>query len=197
MARRPDYSFESDEIAGYAHLFGPPLADTTWMPERRPGFGASTCNPQDSEVIQPGMNHLSKPQTVVSWVLQLAVAGILLQTLFFKFTGAEESVYIFSTVGRFINIAGLEPWGRIGSGVVELIASLLLIVPATASIGAILTMGVMAGAIVSHLVVLGIDVKGDGGLLFGLALAAFVGSAIVLVLRRAQIPFVGRFFQLA
>ena len=143
------------------------------------------------------MNHLSKAQTVVSWLLQLAVAGILLQTLFFKFTGAEESVYIFSTVGRFINIAGLEPWGRIGSGVVELMAALLLIVPPTASIGAILTMGVMAGAIVSHLVVLGVDVKGDGGLLFGLALTAFIGSAIVLVLRRGQIPVLGRFFQLA
>jgi putative oxidoreductase len=143
------------------------------------------------------MNHLSRAQTVLSWFLQLAVAGILLQTLFFKFTGAEESVYIFSTVGRFLNIAGVEPWGRIGSGVLELVASLLLIVPATASIGAILTMGVMAGAILSHLVILGIDVKGDGGLLFGLALAAFVGSAIVLALRRAQIPVVGRFFELA
>ena len=143
------------------------------------------------------MNHLSRAQTVVSWLLQLAVAGILLQTLWFKFTGAEESVYIFSTIGRFLDLAGMEPWGRIGSGVLELIASLLLIVPATASIGAILTMGVMAGAILSHLVVLGIDVKGDGGLLFGLALAAFVGSAIVLVLRRAQIPVLGRFFELA
>ena len=143
------------------------------------------------------MNHLSRAQTVLSWCLQLAVAAILLQTLFFKFTGAEESVYIFSTVGRFLNIAGVEPWGRIGSGVLELVASLLLIVPATASIGAILTMGVMAGAILSHLVVLGIDVKGDGGLLLGLALTAYAGSAIVLALRRAQIPVVGRFFELA
>jgi len=141
------------------------------------------------------MNHLSRAQTVLSWFLQVAVAGILLQTLFFKFTGAEESVYIFSTVGRFLNIAGVEPWGRIGSGLLELIASLLLIVPATASIGAILTMGIMAGAILSHLVVLGIDVKGDGGLLFGLALTAFIGSAIVLALRRSQIPVVGRFFE--
>ena len=82
------------------------------------------------------MNHLSRAQTVLSWFLQLAVAGILLQTLFFKFTGAEESVYIFGAVGRFLNIAGVEPWGRIGSGVLELIASLLLVVPATASIGA-------------------------------------------------------------
>lgn len=127
--------------------------------------------------------------------MQLLVAGILLQTLFFKFTGAEESVYIFSTVGRFLHIAGVEPWGRIGSGVIELVASVLLLAPSTASIGAIVAMGVMAGAIASHLVILGIEVMGDGGLLFGLALIVFVGSAIVLILRRSQIPVVGRLFQ--
>jgi len=143
------------------------------------------------------MNHLSKPQAAVSWLVQLAVAGILLQTLFFKFTGAEESVYIFNSVGRFLNIGGMEPWGRIGSGVVELIASLLLLVPSTAPIGAIVTMAVMSGAIASHLVILGIDVKGDGGLLFGLAVAAFVGSVVVLMVRRSQIPMIGRFLQLA
>jgi hypothetical protein len=88
----------------------------------------------------------------------------------------------------------VEPWGRIGSGVVELIAGLLLLVPATASLGAGLAMGVMAGAIVSHIVVLGVEVKGDGGLLFALALTAFVGGAIVLLLRRSQIPVIGRFF---
>ena len=143
------------------------------------------------------MKHLSRAQTVLSWLIQLVVAGILLQTLFFKFTGAEESVYIFSSVGGVLHIAGAEPWGRLGSGVVELMASLLLLVPRTASIGALVTMGVMGGAIVSHLAILGIEVKGDGGLLFGLALTAFVGSAIVLILRRSQIPVVGRFFQLA
>ena len=141
------------------------------------------------------MTHLSKAQTVISWGLQCAVAAILLQTLFFKFTGAEESVYIFSAVGRFINVPALEPWGRIGSGVLELVASILLIVPATASIGAVVTMSVLAGAIMSHLLILGIEVKGDGGLLFGLALAAFVSSAIILALRRAQLPVLGRFFQ--
>lgn len=141
------------------------------------------------------MNHLSKAQTVVSWLTQLLVAGILLQTLFFKFTGAEESVYIFSAVGRFLHIAGVEPWGRIGSGVIELVASVLLLAPSTASIGAIVAMGVMAGAIASHVVILGIEVMGDGGLLFGLALIVFVGSAIVLILRRSQIPVVGRLFQ--
>jgi len=127
--------------------------------------------------------------------MQALAAGILLQTLFFKFTGAEESVYIFSAVGRFLHIAGVEPWGRIGSGVVELIASVLVLVPYTASIGAIVAMGVMAGAIVSHLFILGIEVKGDGGLLFGLALTVFVASAIVLILRRSQIPVVSRLFQ--
>jgi putative oxidoreductase len=136
------------------------------------------------------MNKLSKPQTVVTWVLQLAVAGILLQTLFFKFTGAAESVYIFKAVGA-------EPWGRIGSGIVELIASVLLLVPPAAPIGALLTMGTMAGAIVSHLTVLGIVVMDDGGLLFGLALTAFISSAGVLFIRRAQIPVLGRYFELA
>jgi len=143
------------------------------------------------------MHNLTKAESAASWLLQLLVAGILLQTLFFKFTAAEESVYIFSTVGQFLGVGGVEPWGRIGSGVVELVAAILLLVPATASLGAILTMGVMAGAIVSHLFIFGIELKGDGGLLFGLALAAFAGSLIVLVLRRTQIPVVGRHFELA
>jgi len=136
------------------------------------------------------MHNLSKTQLALSWVLQLAAAGILLQTLFFKFTGAEESVYIFTTLGA-------EPWGRIGTGVVELIASLLLLVPGTASLGASLALGIMTGAILSHLTVLGIQVKGDGGLLFGLALIVFACSAIVLAIRRAQLPIVGHYFELA
>jgi len=135
------------------------------------------------------MTHMTRVQTLTSWGLQLLAAGILLQTLFFKFTGAEESVYIFSTLGA-------EPWGRIGSGVMELIASILLLVPSTVPIGAVLAIGVMAGAIASHLTILGIEVKGDGGLLFGLAVVTLVSSAIVLFLRRAQLPVVGRYFEL-
>ena len=127
---------------------------------------------------------LSNIPIAASWALQLIVAGILLQTLFFKFTGAAESVYIFSTLGA-------EPWGRIGSGVVELIAALLLLYPATITIGALLALGVITGAIVSHLTVLGIEVQGDGGLLFFLALAVFVSSAAILILRRSDIPVVG------
>jgi putative oxidoreductase len=141
------------------------------------------------------MTHLSKPQAALLWILQLTVAGILLQTLFFKFTGATESVYIFTTVGEFASLPLFEPWGRIGSGIAELIAALLLLVPATAAIGAALTMGLMVGAIMSHLVVLGIAIQGDGGLLFGLALTAFTASAIVVVARRSQLPVVGRMFQ--
>ena len=125
-----------------------------------------------------------KAQMAVSWVLQLVAAGILLQTLFFKFSGAPESVYIFSTLGA-------EPWGRLGSGFVELIAAILLLVPATTTIGAALALGVMAGAIVSHLTVLGLEIQDDGGLLFGLALLVFVTSAVILVLRRTEIPVIG------
>jgi hypothetical protein len=127
---------------------------------------------------------LSNTPYAVSWALQLIVAGILLQTLFFKFTGAAESVYIFSTLGA-------EPWGRIGSGVVELIAALMLLYPATITMGAILALGVIAGAILSHLTVLGIAIQGDGGLLFFLALAVFISSVAILVLRRGDIPILG------
>ena len=128
---------------------------------------------------------LTTVESVLSWSLQLIVAGILLQTLFFKFTGAEESVYIFSTLG-------IEPWGRIGSGIAELVAAVLLLVPATAVIGAMLSAGVISGAILSHLTVLGIEVQGDGGLLFALAIVVFVLSLVILAIRRSQIPVIGR-----
>lgn len=136
------------------------------------------------------MHNLTRTQTVVTWSAQLVVAAILLQTLFFKFTAAEESVYIFSTIHA-------EPWGRIGSGVIELVASLLLLIPASAPIGAALAMASMVGAIFTHLTVLGIEVKGDGGLLFALALTALAGSATVLAIRRTQLPVVGRYFEMA
>lgn len=124
------------------------------------------------------------PLVIVSWALQLAVAGILLQTLFFKFTGAAESVYIFTTLGA-------EPWGRIGSGAVELVASVLLLIPATAGLGAGLALAVISGAIMSHLTILGIEVLGDGGLLFGLAVVVFLASAGILLIRRGELPLVG------
>ena len=104
---------------------------------------------------------MSKSLNIVSWIARIVAALILGQTLFFKFTGAPESVALFAKLGA-------EPWGRIGSGVIELIAVVLLLVPRTALAGAVLGLAVMAGAIGSHLTVLGID-TGDGGLLFALA----------------------------
>jgi len=122
---------------------------------------------------------------VLSWVLRLTAAVILLQTLLFKFTAAPESVYIFTKVGA-------EPWGRIGSGVVELIAAILILTPRFTWLGSLLALGVMAGAILSHLTVLGIEVQGDKGLLFVLALIVFVCSTANLLLHRSEIPIIGR-----
>lgn len=122
---------------------------------------------------------------IISWICRIVAAIILLQTLFFKFTGAPESVYIFTKVGA-------EPWGRIGSGFLELIAAILLLMPRFVWAGAILAMGIMTGAIVSHLTVLGIEVQGDKGLLFFLAIAVFITSGVALALHRAQIPVIGK-----
>lgn len=123
----------------------------------------------------------------LSLVLRVVVAAILLQTLFFKFSAAPESVWIFQTLG-------LEPWGRIASGVVELVAALLILWPRTTGLGALLALGVISGAILSHLTKLGIEVQGDGGLLFGLAIIVFIGSAVLAWLHRREIPVVGQWF---
>lgn len=128
--------------------------------------------------------NLTRTQKIVSWIAQAAGAGIFLQTLFFKFSGAEESIYIFKTLG-------MEPWGRYGSGAAELVASVLLLTPRFASVGAALGLGIISGAIISHLTKLGIVVKDDGGLLFGLAVAVFVACAVVLAIRYEQLPILG------
>jgi putative oxidoreductase len=130
---------------------------------------------------------MSTFENILIWALRLIAAVILLQTLYFKFTGAPESIYIFTKVGA-------EPWGRIGSGVVELIAAVLLLVPRTSWLGALIALGVMAGAIMSHLTVLGIEVQGDKGLLFFLALTVFIASAAIVFLSRTQLPIVGARF---
>src|SRR5579885_865927 len=113
------------------------------------------------------MNAFCKTHTVASWIFQLIAAGILLQTLLFKFTAAPESVYIFTTLG-------MEPWGRIGIGVLELIASILILYPKTTGTGATLGAGLMAGAIFFHLTKLGLVVQDDGGQLFIYALLVFI-----------------------
>src|SRR5882672_6218002 len=126
---------------------------------------------------------MSKALKIFEWLVRIVVAVILLQTLYFKFTGAKESVYIFSTLGA-------EPWGRIASGVFELIASILLLMPRTAALGAVLAFGTACGALFAHLTRLGIKLTavGDHGELFALALTIFVASLIALYLHRGQIP---------
>jgi len=139
----------------------------------------------------PSSNHsiiitvFSKSISILDWILRLTAAVILAQTLWFKFTAAPESVYIFDKVG-------LGAPGRIGSGVAELIAAILLVIPRTAWLGAGLAIAVMGGAIISHLTVLGIVVMNDHGELFGLAVTVALCSATVLFLRRRSIPFVGK-----
>jgi hypothetical protein len=103
------------------------------------------------------------------------------QTLYFKFTAAEESVYIFQTLG-------IEPFGRIGSGVVELIASILILIPRTSLLGALLGLGTMLGAIFSHIFVLGIEVQNDGGTLFILAVITLISCLLLVYAERNKIP---------
>ncbi|HEY6182713.1 MAG TPA: hypothetical protein VIW67_10730, partial [Terriglobales bacterium] len=98
--------------------------------------------------------------TAIIWILRLVAAVILLQTLFFKFTAAPESVYIFNKVGSGLGLNFMEPWGRVGSGIVELIASILILWPAFSWLGSLLAMGTVAGAIVFHLTILGVEVQG-------------------------------------
>ena len=119
-------------------------------------------------------------KTIGIWLLKLLAAVLMLQTLFFKFTGAEESIYIFSTLG-------MEPWGRIGTGIMELIASILILIPRTTAFGALLAIGLMSGALFFHLTKLGIEVRGDGGQLFIYALLIFLASVVLLIIYRKQI----------
>jgi hypothetical protein len=116
----------------------------------------------------------------LDWIVRVVAAAVLLQTLFFKFTGAPESVYIFTTLG-------MEPWGRIGSGFAELLASGLLLWTGTAGFGGLLASALMAGAIVSHLTKLGVEVQGDGGLLFLLAWVVLVCSVVTVAVHRTEL----------
>jgi len=154
-----------------------------------------------TQVISAMSRPMTTPVLIFSWVCRTVAAIILLQTLFFKFTAAPESVYIFTKLGTFIHryapiasIAIVEASARIGSGIIELIAAVLLLTPRFIWAGAVLAMAVTGGALVSHLTFLGIEVQGDKGLLFLLAIAVFVTSTIALFLHRMQIPVWGKRF---
>lgn len=121
-----------------------------------------------------------KYPTIIYWIARLLAALILGQTLFFKFSGAEESVALFTKLGA-------EPWGRIGSGIMELIACILLLINPTAKWGGLLSAGVMAGAIASHLFVIGIESQGDGGYLFMLAWVVMICSLYVIWVNKNEL----------
>lgn len=118
--------------------------------------------------------------TAAIWILRILCAAILAQTLFFKFTGAPESRYIFERLG-------MEPWGRIGTGVAELIAVAMLLTPRVAHLGALFSLAIISGAVMSHLTRLGIAIQNDGGLLFGLALMVLLASLSLVVLERRRL----------
>ncbi len=126
-------------------------------------------------------------EQVVDWALRVLAAAILLQTLWFKFSGAEESVYIFSQLG-------MEPWGRYGAGVLELAAGMMLLMRRWCGTGAILSLVVITGAVAAHLFRIGIVVLDDGGLLFGYALTVFLCSIIIAWWHRSEIPLIGKYF---
>lgn len=116
-------------------------------------------------------------------VIRIIVAMILIQTLRFKFTAHPDSVYIFKTVG-------IEPYGRITIGVLELIAGILLLIPKTVWAGSLLTLGVISGAIIMHLTQIGIEVNNDKGILFITAVVTFILSAIIFYQHRKDVPII-------
>ena len=120
-----------------------------------------------------------KLNTILIWILRLVAAVIMLQTLYFKFTGHGQSVQLFTALG-------MEPWGRIGTGVFELVASLLILYPRTTGFGALIGMGLMAGAIFFHLTKLGIVFDGDA-VLFIYACTVFVCCFILFIIYRQQV----------
>ena len=120
-----------------------------------------------------------KIRLFIIWILRLAAAYIMLQTLYFKFTGHEQSVRLFTELG-------MEPWGRIGTGVFELIASILILYPKTTGIGAGLGAGLMSGAIFFHVTKLGLKFDGDYGL-FTLAVIAFICCGILFLIYNNQV----------
>lgn len=111
---------------------------------------------------------------IVYWIVRLVAALILLQTLAFKFTAHPDSIKLFTALG-------VEPFGRIGSGIIELITAVLLIVPRTAWIGAVLGIGLMLGAVIAHLGIIGINFNNDGGALFTLAVITLLASIATFI----------------
>lgn len=123
----------------------------------------------------------------IIFVLKIIAAIIMMQTLFYKFSGAQESVDLFT------KLAGEnEAYMRVGTGVLELIASVLLFIPKSIWFGAFMTIGLMSGAILGHLTKIGISHNNDGGLLFGAAIFILIVGVLVLFIEKKNIPYIGK-----
>ena len=118
-------------------------------------------------------------------ILKIVISIILIQTLFFKFSGAQESVDLFTKI-----VGEDEATMRIGTGILELIASILLFIPKRTWLGAILAFSIMGGAIMSHLTIIGIAHNNDSGALFFSAIIVLIFSFILLCLNLKSIPFI-------
>lgn len=146
-------------------------------PTYRPFAHAAAREQVDTDAL------LTRRELAISWVCRLIAAGIMLQTLFFKFTGAPESIWIFTKMN-------MEAWGRYGQGVWELLAAVLLLWPRAVWLGCFLTLGAMGAALLSHIAVLGIAVRGDHRLLFGMACTVFGTTLMTLWLHQRSIPHI-------
>lgn len=144
---------------------------------------AHSLNRKPVEEYVDTESQLTRRELTVSWAFRLLAAGIMLETLFFKFTGAKESVWIFTQMN-------MESWGRYGQGLWELSAALLLLWPATVWIGCVLTLAAMGAALLSHLAVLGVSIMGDHGLLFAMACTVFISGLVTLWIHQRSVPFI-------
>ncbi|MCA9478105.1 MAG: DoxX family protein [Nanoarchaeota archaeon] len=127
-----------------------------------------------------------KTKNIIIWITRLVAAGILFETLFYKFTAHPDSVMLFTALG-------VEPWGRIALGVIELITGIAILVPRTSFKGALASIGLMIGAIITHLAVIGVSFNNDGGALFSLAIIVFIVSSVNVYLNRDQFKNIGLF----
>ena len=129
-----------------------------------------------------------RKQTIATFVLSLYIAFVFVQSLFFKWTGSEESIFIFSTLRDWSGIGLFEPFGRFFIGACELVASILLFIPRLRFVGAGMAIGIITGAIFFHLFTpLGVEIKGDGGLLFALACGVWLSAATILLIERDRV----------
>jgi putative oxidoreductase len=95
-----------------------------------------------------GSGSTGKIMHVGLWILQIGAAGMFLMVGFFKLSGDPRMVGLFDAIG-------LGQWFRYVTGSLEVLGALLLLIPRLSGLGALLLMGVMLGAVPTHLFVVG------------------------------------------